>query len=86
MSKAVRMTEHIDGGWWEGEPAVWHDYPAKGETAVLDNDHADSLVASGRAEFATVKEARAEAKDAETAAVKDDSEKRGGESVKSAKG
>lgn len=57
MSKAIRMVEHVDGGWFEGDPPVWADFPKKGETAVLDDSNADNLVARGAAEYVTGKAA-----------------------------
>lgn len=57
MSKAVRITEHVDGGWYEGDPPVWHDYPKKGEVGVFTESQAENLVGSGRGEY--VRESRA---------------------------
>ena len=59
MSKAVKMTERVAGGWHDGEQ--WREYPPIGETVVLEDAHADHEVAAGRAEYV-----KAETRAAET--------------------
>jgi hypothetical protein len=72
VTKAVRMTEHIEGEFHDGE--TWRSWPPAGEVGVFDDVHADDLVASGRAEH--VKAEKAETRAAETRPAPDDAEKR----------